>query len=575
MFRKSVKSKLLLMILVPVVLFGLFSFLYTIPNIKQDLLHEKQIQTKDMVDISVTLLDYYYKMQLSGALTEEEAQSQAIEAVKALRFGATQDDYYWINDFHPRIVMHPFRPDLEGEDVSGVLDREGLALFVEFVRVAQSEGAGYVPYYWQYYSDTERTEPKLSYVASFEPWQWIIGTGIYINDVNEVYNERRLIIGGLVVFIILISMLSSYIMAEKFIIEPIKTVSEVGSYMAKGDFSCTIPNKLINKQDEFGTLGQVFINVKNSMSQVLNQIKDSSHNVASASTELMASADETSRATNNMAQEIQIIADGTQNQVESSQETAKAMEEMASGVGKVAETSTTIADAAQNMVSKSTIGQRAVAEAITKIDEIDKDTLKSSEVIRMLVDDSEKISNFIQIIENISQQTNLLALNAAIEAARAGEAGKGFAVVAEEIRKLADQTSNSTKEIYNLVDNIKHNTQNAVSAMDSNRDKVTSGTEVIRQVEVIFQEIIEQIQGVSTEVQELAAISEQMSAGAQEISASTLELNSIANGSANSIQNIAAVSEEQLAAMEEVANSANLLSDMADDLNNLIEKFKT
>ncbi|OEF96330.1 methyl-accepting chemotaxis protein [Desulfuribacillus alkaliarsenatis] len=573
-FFKGIKGRLAIISIIPIVLFILFSFVFTIPNIKSDLLNEKQIQTKDMVDIGVSLLEYYYERELSGELTREEAQLGAIQSVRALRFGDELLDYYWINDYHPNIVMHPFRPDLEGQDVSGVKDTEGLALFVEFVNVVNQEGAGYVPYHWQYYDDTNRVEPKISYVAGFEPWEWIIGTGVYVNDVNEVFAERRSINIVFIIGITIISLLAAFLFANRLIIRPVADVTEIGSRMAEGDFTHNIPDGILRRNDEIGKLGHVFLVIKNSMSEVLTNIQANADKVNNASVELSQSAEETTNATNNMSIAIDQIADGTENQVVSSQETSKAMEEMAHGIGRVAETSGTIADAARAMIDRSNIGKESVNQAISKITDIEKDTSSTSGIIATLDKDSEAIGNFIKIIEEISEQTNLLALNAAIEAARAGEAGKGFAVVADEIRKLADQTSNSTKEIYNLVGNIQSNTGLAVDAMNKNQTNVKDGIEVISELEEVFKDIIESVRGVANDIQEMAAVAEQMSAGSEEVSASTTELTNIAKDTSQSIQSIASVAEEQLAAMEEISSSAHMLSNMVDDLNSLVSKFK-
>lgn len=570
----GIKGRLAMMVFIPIALFVLFSLLYTIPNIKNDLMNEKQVQTKDMVDISLSLLDHYYAKQVSGELSREEAQRLASESIKALRFGEGLQDYYWINDFHPRIIMHPFRPDLEGQDVSGVKDKEGLALFVEFVNVARKDGAGYVPYYWQYYSDANRTEPKLSYVATFEPWQWIIGTGVYITDVNEIAAEKRNVTVILVGIITIISLLICMILAERLIVKPVTIVSKIGQKMASGDFTCNVPEQILRSKNEIGQLGNVFLNIKSNMTDILGKVKKTAEHVSNASVELASSAEETTQATNNMSIAIQTVADGTENQVTNSTENSRAMEEMAYGIGRVAESSTSIADSAGDMIAKSNVGQDSVKKAIEKITDIERDTQATSTVIETLNKDSEQIGNFIKIIEEISQQTNLLALNAAIEAARAGEAGRGFAVVADEIRKLADQTSKSTQEIHNLVSNIRSNTSHAVQAMNMNQEKVKEGMHVITSLDKVFYDIIHAVQDIGKEIQEMAAVAEEMSAGSEEVSASTAELTTIAKEASLSIQNIAAIAEEQLAAMEEISSSSQVLSDMAEDLSDLTTRFK-
>ncbi|NGP87849.1 methyl-accepting chemotaxis protein [Fodinibius halophilus] len=146
---------------------------------------EKKTQTKELVRVGLSTLEHYYKMEQSGELNRQEAQKMAKEAIKTMRFGDKGKDYFWINDFHPKMVMHPFRPDLDGKDLSSVTDPNGVNIFIEVVRVSEESGGGFVPYQWQYYDDEDRIEPKLSYVSEFAPWGWIIGTGVYIDDVKS------------------------------------------------------------------------------------------------------------------------------------------------------------------------------------------------------------------------------------------------------------------------------------------------------------------------------------------------------------------------------------------------------
>jgi methyl-accepting chemotaxis protein len=173
-------------------------------SLRKSIYEEKQIQTKNFVEIGLTTLQHYHDMELKGLLNRDQAQAKAMEAIKAIRFGDRALDYFWINDFFPRMIMHPFRPDLDGKDLSGVKDPDGLALFTEMVKVNSKEGKGYVPYKWQYYDDTTRIEPKLSYVATFTPWQWIIGTGVYLDDVKaKVYSTATVL---LLIFLVMVGL---------------------------------------------------------------------------------------------------------------------------------------------------------------------------------------------------------------------------------------------------------------------------------------------------------------------------------------------------------------------------------
>lgn len=162
--------------------------------LKNSIYEEKRVQTRNIVNIGLATLQHYHDMELAGVLSREQAQEKAKEAVKAMKFGERGLDYLWINDFSPNMIMHPFRPDLDGKDLSGVKDPDGLKLFVEFVKVCSRDGKGYVPYKWQYYNNAERIEPKLSYVAAFSPWKWIIGTGVYLDDVKATVKSMAFIL---------------------------------------------------------------------------------------------------------------------------------------------------------------------------------------------------------------------------------------------------------------------------------------------------------------------------------------------------------------------------------------------
>ncbi len=185
----QLKTKLIVMITGMLFLTCVVIMAVGVTSLRKAIYEEKEIQTREFVNIGLAIMRHYHEMERQGTLTKEQAQEMAKEAVKAMKFGENNQDYYWINDFHPRMIMHPFRPDLDGQNLSGIKDPDGLDLFVEFVKVCRERGSGYVPYKWQYYDDTTRVEPKLSYVAEFKPWQWIIGTGVYINDVRQTVNS--------------------------------------------------------------------------------------------------------------------------------------------------------------------------------------------------------------------------------------------------------------------------------------------------------------------------------------------------------------------------------------------------
>ncbi len=140
---------------------------------------------RELTNSAWSILASYERDEQNGLLTREEAQALAISRIEALRYGAESKDYFWIQDMQPRMIMHPYRSDLNGQDLSSFTDPRGVRIFVEFAELVDRKGEGYIDYVWQWKDDPQRLEPKESYVKGFEPWGWIIGTGIYTDDVNQ------------------------------------------------------------------------------------------------------------------------------------------------------------------------------------------------------------------------------------------------------------------------------------------------------------------------------------------------------------------------------------------------------
>ena len=165
------------------VLFVTAIFFVLLPQLEDSFLARKKEMIRELTETTWSLLGTYYERELNGELTRTEAQRRAILRIHNLRYGPEQKDYFWINDMVPRVIMHPYRPDLDGKDVANLTDASGKHLFVDFVKIVQKQGAGYVDYLWQWKDDPAKISPKMSYVKGFKPWGWIIGTGMYTNDV--------------------------------------------------------------------------------------------------------------------------------------------------------------------------------------------------------------------------------------------------------------------------------------------------------------------------------------------------------------------------------------------------------
>ena len=203
-----------------VVLFGMTVFLFVLPAVEEAIMAKKQEMLRELTSVAMKVIGIYYDLERTGSLSRREAQEGAIEAIRNLKYGAEDKDYFWINDTRPYMVMHPFRPDLEGQNLADFTDPNGKYLFNETVKITGEKGAGFLVYSWQWKDDPNRIVPKLSHVALFRDWDWIVGTGIYLEDIRIEMGRMtgKLTLVGLGVFI-LVTLLTSYIIYQGMRIE--------------------------------------------------------------------------------------------------------------------------------------------------------------------------------------------------------------------------------------------------------------------------------------------------------------------------------------------------------------------
>jgi signal transduction histidine kinase len=209
---QPVPVRIILPVVLTVLLFISTIFFLIIPLLKDQMMFRKREMIRELTQTAWSTLEAYHLKEKAGILSLENAKAQAIENLRHLRYGPEFKDYFWINDLHPRIIMHPYRDDLEGKDISDFADPTGKLIFKAFVDIVQKRGAGFVDYEWQWKDDPDRIVPKISFVKGFEPWGWIVGTGIYIEDVRSeiMAISRKLTLMCLGILAVIMG-LSSYI----------------------------------------------------------------------------------------------------------------------------------------------------------------------------------------------------------------------------------------------------------------------------------------------------------------------------------------------------------------------------
>ncbi|MBP2644053.1 MAG: Methyl-accepting chemotaxis protein signaling domain protein [Firmicutes bacterium] len=368
--------------------------------------------------------------------------------------------------------------------------------------------------------------------------------------------------------------IATAIMITRSVTGPLKLVIMDLNKLADGDFSFKVEEKFLRAKDETGELARAMAKMITSISNVLKKIVTSSETLAASAEQLSASTEQSAQATNQVAGSITEVARGADAQMSAADEAATVVQEMSAGMQQAAANANTVAGVTDTTFKSAKSGSEIVGQAVNQMASIEQSTLEAADAVSKLNERSQEIGQIVEVISSIAGQTNLLALNAAIEAARAGEQGRGFAVVAEEVRKLAEQSQESTQKIAILIGEIRSDTEKAVVAMNTGAQDVKTGTEVVNSAGKKFGEIVELINTVSSQVADISANVQQMAGGSQQIVSSVQRIVSVSKNTASQTQTVSAASEEQSASIEEIASSSQALAKMAEEMQNVVRKFK-
>ncbi|MCM3388777.1 methyl-accepting chemotaxis protein [Ureibacillus chungkukjangi] len=355
----------------------------------------------------------------------------------------------------------------------------------------------------------------------------------------------------------------------KSITRPLKETLKIARQITARELEIDKAPKVKN---EFGELSQFLHEMGENLKSIFVQLNSVSDQLVTSSSSLKSSTEQTNVSTNQMAASIQEVASSVDIQGKNIQESATAMSEITIGIGRVAQTTNNVAESASETTTQANLGNNYIQKIDEQMNSIYKVNHETNSVMKELEDKSTKIGSIIGVITGIADQTNLLALNAAIESARAGEHGKGFAVVANEVRLLAEQSKEASKQIEEIIKLIQEDTNQAYEMTNKATIETKNGLELVQITGKTFTQILTSIENVSAQTQELSAVVEEMSASTEQVNASFEDVSQLAQNSTSKMAEIAAASEQNSYALNEVFSSTGALAEVAEQLQGMVKK---
>ena len=550
---------------------------------RESLYVDVERELRDETQMAISIIETVHKKQQAGLITEEQAKNEAAELIRNLRYDKGAG-YFWIDTYEGVNVVLLGRSDVEGKSRLSATDPNGKQYIREMIQVAQQPDGGYTDLMFAK-PNSSTPLPKRNYTIAYEPYRWVVGTGTWIDYVDdriesmqaqndsEFKSNMMITAGAVFVLEIVLCLLAGPLSAK--LIGPIREVTKSLEIIATGDFRKPANENFdLDRDDEIGIMAHAVIDLRKNVREMLQRVVRAAEQVAAASEELTASADQSTVAINQVADSIVNVAGACTEQFTEVENANKQSEELKKHMKEFTDMLTTSENKIKATNEAADLGDKNVAAAVDQMKVVESSVSETSGVIAQLGEESDKIGKIVDAIAAISDQTNLLALNAAIEAARAGEHGRGFAVVADEVRKLAEQSQQSAREISELIGSIQEKSQDAVRSMQEGVNQVRTGTEAVNGGGRAFKQIAEMVTEVAENSRRMGLIVKTLVGSTDEINKAVENINAKSRQVASESETVSAASEEQSATMHEIADASRSLAVQAQQMQEVIAKFK-
>ena len=485
-----------LMLLLSLALVGFIALLLISASaLHRNLMSEREARLQAVLYLAMSRIQ-----ALAATLPPEQAKAQAKAMLDSMRFDG--DNYLFVLDEDRRVVVHPAKPELVGQQMG---NNPAESHWQHMVDLGKGGHQGRLEYQWV--SPSGEAAQKMSLVTGYQPWGWILGSGVLLQDIEATMWSQYEWMGGATLLVILLMGLLGLAISRS-IVNPLAEINKAMARVAAGDLVVSIP---VLGRDELGAVASSTNQGLDAIRRALLEASQGARNVADAALRIAASAEQTNQAVNSQRDQLAQLA--------------TAMNEMSATIADVAGHAENTARDTQDATSEAGLGNQDVHASVHGIQALATEVDQATSQVNQLKEGVMQISEVTAVISAISEQTNLLALNAAIEAARAGEQGRGFAVVADEVRQLASRTRHSTEEIQSTITQLQQRAMTAASAMDASRKLAESSVNQSEKAGQDLSLIVNHIQHVSDMATQIATAAEQQSMVAEDMNRNVSGIN--------------------------------------------------